>query len=291
MYLLKLVLRPFRMAPTSQIFSVLSVGFLLVLSGFLFWLEQGLNPVVARLQSEQILTAYIDAGVESSGVNEIVDEIKTQIGAHADEVRSIKLMGPKEFLDKIQNHYPDLARELENISADSTAMIPRYVSISGTFDESAVPRLKSIAGIESVESSKDRYQQIIGAFIALRWMATLLGAGLLIAMLTGLFQLSRMNGHLHRETRSLLNLWGAGPLTIRIPQIGSSLIVGILGGLTAAFSWNTFGTLLARQVRLLSPLLSEMPIPSTLMIVLMVGGGTVLGLLSGILGSQQWSDQ
>ena len=59
MYLIKLAFRPWRMALLSQIFSALAVGVLLLLMGFLFWMQQGFKSVLVKLQSEQVMTAYL----------------------------------------------------------------------------------------------------------------------------------------------------------------------------------------------------------------------------------------
>ena len=65
MLLLKLSLRPWKLAPASHLFSSVAVGFLLLLVGFLFWMQTGLRPLVARLQGEQVVTAYLDPSVDA----------------------------------------------------------------------------------------------------------------------------------------------------------------------------------------------------------------------------------
>jgi hypothetical protein len=67
MYLLKLALRPWRLAVFSQFFSGIAVGFLLLMMGFLYWIEEGLKPVMEHLRKEQVVTAYLDSTVSSKG--------------------------------------------------------------------------------------------------------------------------------------------------------------------------------------------------------------------------------
>jgi cell division protein FtsX len=86
MYLLKLAVRPWRLAPFSQVFSALAVAFLLVLVGFLFWMQEGLRPVLTRLQGEQVITAYLRAEVPEKEESKIVDQIRVAVGA-APEVK------------------------------------------------------------------------------------------------------------------------------------------------------------------------------------------------------------
>ncbi len=66
MFLLRLAMRPWKIAPWSQIVSGLVMGFLVLLSGVVVWLESGLRPVVKRLQSEQVITAYIKTDLDPS---------------------------------------------------------------------------------------------------------------------------------------------------------------------------------------------------------------------------------
>jgi cell division protein FtsX len=165
-----------------------------------------------------------------------------------------------------------------------TAVVPRYVSISGLLANDALAKVRAIVGIESVESSKDRYVHIVGAFSALRWVSKLLIIGLGLALLTGLIHLSRMNAFLHRDALSILRLWGATEAALRSPSMISGLIVGALGGLVASISWLVAGSWLARQARALSPMLRDLPAaPLTLSLGLLIGG-ILVGLFAGALG-------
>src|SRR6185503_2631247 len=110
MYLLKLALRPWRLAPFSQIFSAIAVGLLLFLTSFLFWLQDGLRPVLTRLQGEQVITAYLAKSLDHKDGTRIIDKITAQVGEPGIE---IKLVNSSQFIQLLKNQYPDLARELE----------------------------------------------------------------------------------------------------------------------------------------------------------------------------------
>ena len=47
----------------NQLVSAFAVGILLLLGGGLMWMRMGLAPVVERLTSEEVITAYIDPSV------------------------------------------------------------------------------------------------------------------------------------------------------------------------------------------------------------------------------------
>src|SRR5437016_5427747 len=109
MYLLKLALRPWRLAPFSQIFSSIAVGFLLLLVGFLFWMQQGLRLVVLRMQGEQVVTAYLDSTVLSKDESRLVESIRNALGSQSGI--EIKVVTAPQFVSAVKNQYPDLGRE------------------------------------------------------------------------------------------------------------------------------------------------------------------------------------
>ncbi len=281
MYLLKLALRPWRLAPLSQVFTALAVGLLLLLCGFMIWMERGLKPVVARLQSEQVITAYLEGNLEPADHSQIVDSIRTAVGARAVDVKAVEA---QDFVKELQPQYPELARELRELGGQSLSLIvPSYVSISGTVPEGTLEAVRRIPGVESAESSKDRFHHIVGAFKALRWVARILAAGLLLALLTGLIHLSKMNSYLHREPVSLLRLWGAGPWAMRAPALLSGLMIGASGGAIAALGWVVCGGWLAGQIRALSPMLNELQAPPVAVAAAaMCAIGIVSGLIAGV---------
>jgi cell division protein FtsX len=271
------------MAPLSQIFSAAAVGFLLLLVGFLFWMQSGLKPVLARLQGEQVITAYLDSVTEAKDEEKIVDSIRTVLGAQA-EKSDIRFVTSRKFVENLKGAYPELSRELEDLGSEMTAVVPRYVSISGVLNQEALSKVRSVAGIESAESSKDRYIHIVGAFSALRWVAKLLVTGLGLALLTGLIHLSRMNAYLHRDALAILRLWGADETTLRVPSMVSGVLVGALGGSTACASWIIAGHWFARQARSLSPMLRDLPAAPLSLSLGLLAGGILVGLFAGALG-------
>ena len=226
--------------------------------------------MIDRLQGEQVITAYLEsdpadsdapgaAAHKNAGPDEgrIVDAIRTSLASA--ERYDLKIIDPKQFVGHLKGQFPELAREIEDLGPEMDAVVPRYISISGILPDSALSRIKAISGIESAESSKDRYAHVVGAFRALRWMAKLLCGGLFIALLTGLIHLARTNSFLHRESLTLLRLWGASEATLKAPAILSALSVGALGGGLACLSWIVGGGWLAHEIRALSPMLREMP--------------------------------
>lgn len=292
MFLLRLSLRPWRLAPLNHAFSAVAVGFLLLVAGFLFWLQDGLRPVVARLQSEQVITAYLAApelppGAAQEGGAEaaqITDAIRVAVGAHAAVAPDVRYVSSHQFVKNLNANYPELSRELEDLGPEMTAVVPRYVSVTGLLGEAALERVRAVPGVESAESSRDRYARVVGAFLALRWVARLLVAGAALALLTGLIHLSRLNAYMHRETLTILKLWGASATEMRAPAMISGALVGAMGGLGAGAGWLLAGHDLSEQIRSLSPMLLGLPPASASLALGLVAVGVLIGICAGALG-------
>jgi cell division protein FtsX len=281
----------------SHLFSAAAVGFLLLVAGFLYWLQAGLKPVVSRLRGEQVITAYLSMPAPSVALQDppqpeldkLGDTIRTAIGAHAEDV-SLEYVGAQKFVDHLKGPYPELARELEDLGPEMASVVPRYFSVTGVFNGGALERVRAVPGIESAESSRDRYARVVGAFVALRWVARLLASGALLALLTGLVQLSRLSAYMHRETLSILRLWGAGALEVRAPAMVSGALVGLAGGALAATGWIAAGQGLSRQIRALSPMLGALPEPGIALALGMALAGLAIGLCAGALGGVAGDD-
>lgn len=283
MYLLKLSLRVWKIAPLSQTFSAIAVGFLLVLIGFLFWIQQGLQPILARLQTEQVVTAYLSSSVDPKGEASLLDEVRQVIGP--ENSAEVKLITAPQFVTLLKNQYPDLGRELEDLGQEMFQVIPRYISITGTLGSFSLEKIRGIHGIESAESSKDRYRPIVGAFSVLRWVTRVLMVGVILALLTGLIHLSRMNIYLHHDALSLLKFWGAGRGTLAVPGVISGLVVGILGGAIASTGWLTAGNSMVHHIRAISSILKGMPTVHSHIAMSLFIAGCGVGTISGFLGS------
>jgi cell division transport system permease protein len=281
MILFKLTLRPWLRSPYNQFFSSMVVGFLLLVTGVLIWLQQGLKPVLSHLQHEEVVTAYLAPDVTVDREDKMIDEIRTEVGAHAD----IRLVPTDEFVANIKKQYPDLGQELDDLGDETAAIVPRYISITGVLPEGSIERIRTVAGIESAETSRDRYRQVVGAIGAIRWVARLLIFGLCMALFSGLIHLARTNMEIHRDAIALMRLMGASTAKLQLPSVFSGIWVGFCGGMVAAAGWVTAGTWLTIRVRSLSPLLREMPHASASLAAALFAAALAIGALAGLFGS------
>jgi hypothetical protein len=128
MFVIKLALRPWKVAPFSQVFSALAVGFLLLLMGFLFWIQNSLDPVLDRLRHEQVITAYFGNGGNETE-DKVVDSIRLSLGAQAENAE-ISVVEATQFLTELRTHNPELAREREDLGPEMHTDIPRTVTLA-----------------------------------------------------------------------------------------------------------------------------------------------------------------
>ncbi len=280
MYLIRLAMRPWRKAFWSQLVSGLAMAALLVMGSFLIWLQQGLGPVISRMDREQVITAYVDPQLAVTEDARLADRIRLKLGAKSVEVRAVS---SEQFIDDLKGNYPELAKELEGLGGEMQSLIPRYISASGVFAPDAGEQLRKVPGVESVETSRERYKPIAGAFTALRKLALLLALGLGVALATGLVHLARMNGQLLSESLGILRLWGASAGALRVPALVSGASVGALGGVVAGGLWLFAGAFLSANLGAFSPLLQQIPAPTAWSALWVAGAGVFSGALAGTL--------
>jgi cell division protein FtsX len=282
MYLIRLAGRPWRRSFWSQLSASGAVGLLLILAAGLLSLQRGLGPVVVRLEQSQVLTAYLDSQVTAAEEAQTLDRIRLKLGSSA---RDVRLVGAEQFLTEIRANYPELVKELEALGDELPAVVPRYVSVEGVFRDNPTQALKSVPGIQGVDTSRDRYRAVIGAFHAFRKLSGVLASGLAIALLTGLILLARMNHQLLEDSLSVLHFWGASAMSLRVPPLLAGFSVGALGGAWAALAWWAGAPSVHAQLVSLSPVLSGLDSPPRISVALMLlAAGALSGALSGAWG-------
>lgn len=283
MYLLRLASRPWKAAPFVQFFSVLSVAFLLVLGAVLVWLEQGMNPTVTKLQNEEVITAYLRPELEQNGEKELVDSIKVAAGAHAE----VQFVSSDRFLEEVGNSYPDLGKELGELGAEAKNLVPRYVSVTGLLNSNSLDAIKQVRGVEAVETSRGRHQQMLSAYYTLKWVVRVFIGGVALAIFVALILLTKANALLQSDAIRLLKFWGASPVMLRLPSLFNGFLTGLLGGIIAIPLWQLGMLWFFNIVGQLSSQFGELALPpqaDTALLLVLVGSG--IGTLSGLVGKQ-----
>ena len=280
MYLLKLGLRPWKQAFFSQIFTVIAVGVLLFLGGFLFWIELNLTPLIHRLRHENVLTAYLAPTVVGQEEKKMMDTIQMTIGAATKNKIEVRQVGIEEFIKELENTYPALSQELMDLGPEINNIVPRHISISGILPDSIQNQVKALPGIEFIESSSNRHVHTLTAFQTLQWIVRILAIGLGIALLTAMIHLTRMNTHIQKEVIDLLRFWGAGIITLRLPGFLTALSIGSLGGMITYLGWTTLSIQFTDYIKIVTP----SPLPSHEFGIYFILIGALVGFLSEFIG-------
>ena len=284
MYVLKLALRPWKVAPVSQLAHAVSVGALLLVFTGMLWMVEGLNPVIQRLEQEQLVTAYFLPTVTHDQETQVADTIRTRVRALAGTAIHVELTAAQQFLALLKQDAPELARELTDLTAEGGAedLLPRFITLKGSISKSLVDEVQKIPGIDSVETSASRTRPVAQAFKTLQWIVRALGLGLLVALLSAVYHLSRSHLAIHGQTVSILRLWGGHSLKAKMPCLVSGISVGGLGGLIATGLWVVCCHSLRGQFLHLSPALESLPLIRPEFGIVPLGLGLCLGVLSGL---------
>lgn len=281
MVLIRLALRPWRLSFLGQLLTTLTAAVLLFIMGFLIWMEKGLGPVVQQLQSDQVVTAYLSPRVPEIDEKKIVDSVRLSVGA-ATRV-SIEFVGVKAYLQELEKTYPQLKEDLISLGGDLSSLIPRHISIAGHLPQGVSRAIERLPGIESTESSGDRFNHVVSAFQTLQWVGRILIVGLIIALITLMVHLMRMNVHHLKECLNLLKLLGADSFSLRFPRLAGGILVGVLSGLIAAIAWVGVGGTLTEKIQALSPVMAEMQVPSASIAWILLAVGVGIGFASGVM--------
>ena len=275
------------MAPLGQALSSVVVGFLLLASGLLFWLQGGLLQTLQHLRAEEVITGIFASPLDDVQEARVLSEVHRLVDQTAPpgDPPQVHYTSVRMLLDRLRTAYPELVQELENLGEDQTQVVPRTISVTGLMPPRFVQDFKRVAGIQSVETTKNRYRAVMGTFTALCWVARILMAGLCLALITGLVHLGRSNGYLYRDSLRLMRIWGAGGKDLLTPGLVCGLISGSLGGFLAATGWISAGRWLVREIRNLSPLLLYMPSLSLAPALVLLAAGVLLGAFAGVLSS------
>lgn len=267
MYLLRLVLRPWRAAPFLQLTFSGSLGFSLFLLCFLIWFHQSLSPVLNRIHNGKVLTVFLEANRESASIaatepHPIEDKIRMAVGAQRNV--QIKSVGSSQFLKDLKQDFPDLSDELESLGAEAESLLPRYISVTGSLDEDAASRIQKIPGVSSVEVARAGYTQGSEAFFTLRWILRVVIVGIFMAFGLGWILWMRHQLGVNDDVFDFFKLWGASYWQVKLPSLLIGAFSGLIMGGGAAGLLLLVGPKVLSQIQNLSPLLKELsrfPLP------------------------------
>ncbi|MBI4925502.1 MAG: hypothetical protein HY843_06210 [Bdellovibrio sp.] len=272
MLLLKLSIQPWKKFPFTYMFAACALAFLISIFSFLFWFERHLNPLIQKLRTEQVITAYLDNSIDQNNQPKIIDTIKTMLGS---QVIQIKPTTQDEFLKEMQGAYPDLVQEIDALSIDKNKIIPQFISIYGYFQKQTIEKLKLVSGIELIETSKIYNPQEPEGFMTLVRFIKISLVSLFLMLCLWLILMTKFLTFAIKSSYAFLRLSGGGVFFLKIPLFLSSLWIGLLGTIISSFFWYFAITWIIPRLHFFSIHFQSFRTPSLY---------TILFLLVGCLG-------
>jgi len=284
MLLLKFFIRPWRLAPFTHFFSTLIFSFLLLLGTFFFWLGSGLDPVVSQLESNKIITVYLDPKLEPSDTKTIVDKINQSLGAHPKTKAEIEVVNSNEFLHKLSIHEPTLSQELQTLGPELTTIIPNYISVHGSLPEDLDKKIMKMNGVETVENAETRFLPLIKTLVLLQNVSWALITGIVIALGLGFIHLAVINKQIQHNALQIMKFWGATETSLIVPILLSGALTGVISSLIGWAAWHFGAEILLENLQKLSPLFLEInsnfSYPLGLILIVL---GVFMGIFSKII--------
>ena len=293
MYTMRLGLRPWKLNPFYQIASVSILAFMILIATFLGWFAYELKPILRQLEITQVFSIFVQQDATEGIENQISSEareILNNYNLNPNTELEIKVLDRVAFLAELGQTYPDLSKELAGLGLERDAVVPRTVTVLGSFStkklSEVIEKLKEISGVESVEASKDKYINLVGAFRVLRKLLIVLLISMLVAIMSTIIHLSTAHSRIQRPARELLRQWGASTVQSSLPGVISAFGICILAALISAGIWVSRGGWIVTQIIHLSPYLEKIPKPvagllsSMHWIMLFLVFGFILGMTS-----------
>ncbi|HTL11636.1 MAG TPA: hypothetical protein VL588_04070 [Bdellovibrionota bacterium] len=283
MYLLKIALRPWRVAPLSQGLGAATAGFLLLMMGLLIWVDRGLAPAVEHLRNDSVATVYLAPPAQGETADGPLKAVRAVVGPEV----TARFVDRAQFVGELKGTYPQLADQLLELGSEMNTVVPRYITVSGALGDDTVARLRSLPGVLQVDRSEGRSGRVFSAIHAMRWLARVLALAIGAAVIAALSQMARMNWGILGESTSLLRLWGGGELASRLPGVVAGLVAGGTAGALTLALWFPAGGWIGARIRALSPLLASLPAPGGALPLTLALAAVLIGGAAALLGA--WS--
>lgn len=282
MHFVKFMFRAWKRAFPVQALSVLALSFSFVALAMSVFFERSITPVVDRIRSEQVITVYLRGGEDSKSAAAMADTIRVSVGAQAIRVQAGE---PAQFIKDISTQNAELAKQIQGMGAEMNNLLPRYVTLQGRVSAEQLRKIDAIAGVERIESSRDRYRPVIESFASIKRIVLSAEAGFALIIFLIIAYIAQVNAHLQRDVAALLKHWGATPFQARLPTLLSCGFTGLITGVLAAAIWMLMQPIVLMQIRGFSPVFASVDGATAVTGFMIVASATALATLAGLVQS------
>jgi cell division protein FtsX len=277
---IKLALRPWKSLPIVQWMGVFSLAILIIGMNAVYWLDGSVDQILKKLSAEKVVTVYL----EPSATIELVDTIKTQIGSSSVDTR---LVDQKGFLEELEKSHPQLAKEVQALGADADWVAPRFMTLRGDMTNEAVEKIKALSGVEAVDLSEQRLKPVTQSLRTIQSVSRGFLVGLVIAFLTTLFLIARLNRHVQSDSIRLIRQFGGTAMQAKMPQILHQTFLGTLSGIFASCIWLYAQPIMVYHLGSLSPYFKDLKLQNPLFVLSWIFLATAIGWISALFASSQ----
>jgi cell division transport system permease protein len=214
---------------------VCSVAGLLLMTGLLVVLMQGVSGGMREIENSRTLTAFIQSEFNDEQTGTAVSAIRKAPG-----VSSVKLVSRDEFLKRFSSLFP--AAKEEMAAADLEA-VPRYVKVHVAARDEARARahIGHIKGVESVEASTNRLAGVLKALGSLRFVVLLMVIAAVGALASVLINHFKLSTQLAQQMKRTLTSLGASRAFMLLPFAVEGAAEGLAAGVLAAIGLFALG--------------------------------------------------
>ncbi len=204
-----------------------TVVLMLVLLAALFLVISGLNAGLEFIESKVAVTARLDDHITEGSLERLTAEVEAMPG-----VASVDYVPPEEAMDRLEESYREIGRELDLGGEDTN--ITLFASLEISLDD---PNASGAVGdalaanddVDRVLTKQDEYDTLLGIINVIRTVGIV---GIALVGLTVLFMIIntiRIAVYSRANEIEIMRLVGASDSFIRWPFILEGILCGLIG--------------------------------------------------------------
>jgi cell division transport system permease protein len=206
-----------------------TVVLMLVLLAGLFIVITGLNAGLEFIESKVAVTARLDDNLTEDRLDRLIAEVEAMPG-----VASADYVSPERAMQRLEDSYREIGRELDLGSTDSDITIFASLEISLTDPDASGDVGRALSANDDVErvlTKQAEYDTLLGVINVIRTVG-LVGIGLVgLTVLFMIINTIRIAVYSRAAEIEIMRLVGASDSFIRWPFILEGVLCGIIGAL------------------------------------------------------------
>jgi len=206
-----------------------TVVLMLVLLAGLFIVITGLNAGLEFIESKVAVTARLDDNLTEDRLDRLIAEVEAMPG-----VASADYVSPERAMQRLEDSYREIGRELDLGSTDSDITIFASLEISLTDPDASGDVGRALSANDDVErvlTKQAEYDTLLGVINVIRTVG-LVGIGLVgLTVLFMIINTIRIAVYSRAGEIEIMRLVGASDSFIRWPFILEGVLCGIIGAL------------------------------------------------------------